>query len=265
MKTKSRITSILNSHNLDQSVTGIKAFDLSELNITSECEFPLPTNLRLGHLVEKIVSELIQSSNNYKVHYENVQLIDAQKTIGEIDFIIEEINLNKFIHLELAYKFYLYDPSISTKPFSNWIGPNRNDSLEKKLEKLKSKQFPLLRTDLAKSKFKTIEIENISQALCFLVSLFIPFGYQEYIDPSYNKAVKGYYLNYKQFVSLNNISKQYYLPSRTEWGIAPNDNEIWADFDGVVSSIHHQINQSQCILCWQKFNGTFSSFFIVWW
>jgi hypothetical protein len=35
--------------------------------------------------------------------------------------------------MELAYKFYLFDPSISSEPINNWIGPNRN-SLQEKLE-----------------------------------------------------------------------------------------------------------------------------------
>jgi hypothetical protein len=59
------------------------------LHLTTDLEFQLPTNIRLGHLVEKIVAELI-ASTNYKVLYENIQVIEDKKTIGEIDFIIEE-------------------------------------------------------------------------------------------------------------------------------------------------------------------------------
>ena len=45
------------------------------------------------------------------------------------------------IHLEIVYKFYLYDNTIGTSEIDHWIGPNRNDSLREKLEKLKSKRF----------------------------------------------------------------------------------------------------------------------------
>ena len=51
--------------------------------------------------------------------------------------IIEDINAKQVIHMELAYKFYLFDPNISSESINNWIGPNRNDSLNEKLEKLK--------------------------------------------------------------------------------------------------------------------------------
>lgn len=108
MKTKSRITSILKANSLDTSITGLQTFNLSELNIETDLEFQLPTNIRLGHLAEKIVSELIKSSTNYNVLYENVQVIEDKKTIGEIDFIIEEEKSRRFIHMELAYKFYWF-------------------------------------------------------------------------------------------------------------------------------------------------------------
>jgi hypothetical protein len=91
MKTMSRIASILKANNLDFSTPGLQAFNLSELNLAPDPEFQLPTNIRLGYLAEKIVSELIKSSTNYQVLYENVQIIEDKKTTGEIDFIIEDI------------------------------------------------------------------------------------------------------------------------------------------------------------------------------
>ena len=63
MNTKSRITSILKARSLDSSITGLQTFNLSELKLVSDLDFQLPTNIRLGHLAEKIVSELIKSSS----------------------------------------------------------------------------------------------------------------------------------------------------------------------------------------------------------
>lgn len=265
MDTKSRITSILKADSLDSSITGFPSFDLSVLDLAPDLEFSVPTNVRLGHLAEYIVSELIKSSTNYKVLYENIQLAEAGKTIGEIDFIIEEIAAKQLIHLELAYKFYLYDPTISSEPINNWIGPNRNDSLKEKLEKLKIKQFPLLYHDCAKSNFRTIEIDEASQVLCLLASLFIPYAYKGSFSPGYQKAIKGYYLNFEIFSKLDDSAKSYYLPSKKEWGIDPAENEIWADFSGVEKHINKDIKEKQAPLCWQKYNGEYSAFFIVWW
>ena len=130
MKSKSRIASILKANSLDYSIAGLHTFNCSTAS-SFELEFKLPNNIRLGHLAEKIVSELIKSSANYKVLYENIQIIDGKKTIGEIDFIIEELKTKALIHMELAYKFYLFDPSISSEPINNWIGPNRMILCEK--------------------------------------------------------------------------------------------------------------------------------------
>ncbi|UQD56911.1 DUF1853 family protein [Flavobacterium sp. K5-23] len=265
MKTKSRIASIVKGNSLDSTVTGLPTFHLSELNLPNDLEFQLPTNIRLGHLAEKIVSELIKSSVNYNVLYENFQIVEDQKTIGEIDFIIENSIEKKLIHLELAYKFYLFDPSISSEIINNWIGPNRNDSLTEKLDKLKTKQFPLLYHNCTASNFDTIDISCVTQALCLLVSLFVPYEFKTKLAPIYEKAIKGYYVNLDTFISLDNPEKLYCLPSKKEWGMDPSENEIWTDYEGVENQINTSINEKQAPLCWQKHNGTYLSFFIVWW
>lgn len=265
MKTKSRIASILKANSLDFSITGLQTFSLSELNLVSDLDFQLPTNLRLGHLAEIVVSELIKSSTNYKVLYENIQLIEDKKTIGEIDFIITEKNTNRLIHMELAYKFYLYDPEISSESINNWIGPNRNDSLKEKLEKVKNKQFPLLHHQAAQSQFDQIEIQNIDQKLCLLISLFIPYQYKADFSTVYQKAIKGYYLNMEVFNRLDHSQKAYYLPQKNEWGIDPSENEIWINFDTINGQITKSIQEKQALLCWQKYKDSYLVFFIVWW
>jgi len=182
-----------------------------------------------------------------------------------LDFIITNKNTKKLIHIELAYKFYLFDPNISSEPISSWIGPNRNDSLEGKLEKVKNKQFPLLYHNCAKSKFDAIELDEVSQALCLLVSLFIPYEYKASFNSIYAKAIKGYYLNMETFISLDNSEKNYYIPSKKEWGMDSSENEIWTDFNGVEKYIYTSIQEKQSPLCWQKYNDSYLAFFIVWW
>jgi hypothetical protein len=265
MKTNSRIASILKANSLDISITGLQTFDLSKLKLTTDLEFQLPTNLRLGHLAEKIISELIKASTNYKVLYENIQVIEDKKTIGEIDFIIEDTNTKQVIHMELAYKFYLFDPSISPEPINNWIGPNRNDSLQEKLQKLKTTQFPLLYHNLTKSKFNTIAIDEVSQALCLLVSLFIPYKYKGRFSSTYEKAIKGYYVSLETFISLDDPEKNYYIPFKKEWGMDPSESDIWTDFSGIEKQVNTSITEKQAPLCWQKYKDSYSAFFIVWW
>ncbi len=265
MNTKSRIASILNTKSLDSSTTHTPAFDLSNLILPTDLDFPLPTNLRLGHLAEKVVSNSITSSSNYNILFENVQVIEDTKTIGEIDFIIEDITREQVIHMELAYKFYLYDPTISSQLINNWIGPNRNDSLVQKLDKLKNKQFPLLHHPGVESILRPLQIENISQALCLLVSLFIPYNYKGSFGANFENGIKGYYLNYETFKSIHEPEKNYYIPAKWEWGMEPSSNENWITLGGLEKHFEQYIQEQKALLCWQRFKGHFSSFFIVGW
>jgi hypothetical protein len=265
MNYQARIASILKAYPLGESITGLPTFSLSALKLASNMEFRLPTNLRLGHLVERIVAELIKSSTNYKVLYKNIQLLEGKITIGELDFLIEEIDTKQIIHMELAYKFYLFDPSISPEPINNWIGPNRNDSLIEKLGKLKAKQFPLLYDEISQVQLPHLNLEEVKQQLCLLVSLFIPYQHKGSFDPGYAKAIKGYYLNWEQFECIHHSGISYYIPTKKEWGIAAFENNRWFDFDEVKEQIQKSLEEKQCPLIWQKKEGIYSAFFVTWW
>ncbi|MFK8044653.1 MAG: DUF1853 family protein [Crocinitomicaceae bacterium] len=265
MNSKSRITSILKANHLGSSITNFPVFDLSDLKVIDDLNFELPTNVRLGHLAEALVSEAIKVSTNYEVLFENMQIIKDKNTIGEIDFIIRNLETKQNIHLELAYKFYLFDPTISDEPIQNWIGPNRRDSLVQKLDKLKSKQFPLLYHSSAQSHFEGLHTEEITQALCLLVSLFIPYQYKASLDQIDEQAIKGYYINLSTFINLNSSDKKYHIPTKKEWGIDPSENELWTSFEGIEHYIRTSIAEKQAPFVWQKHNETYLQFFVVWW
>ncbi|WP_114903871.1 DUF1853 family protein [Kordia sp. SMS9] len=265
MNTTSRISSIIHATQLETSLTGIPTFSLSELQITTLPEVQLPTNRRLGHLVEKVVSELIKASENYNMLYENVQIIQHKNTIGELDFIIQQKATTKIIHLELAYKFYLFDPTFSANASKNWIGPNRKDALHEKLEKLQQKQFPLLYHEATKAKLPTINVQKITQKLCVLANLFVPYQATLKLNSTFQKAIKGVYMNFEIFTRLDNSAKAYYIPPKKAWGIDPSEHEVWTDFKGVKASILENLSAKRSLLCWQKHNATFETFFIVWW
>jgi hypothetical protein len=59
MNPKSRVASILKASSLDYySVTA--TFDLSKLELPFDFEMDLPLNLRLGHLVEKLLANYLK-------------------------------------------------------------------------------------------------------------------------------------------------------------------------------------------------------------
>jgi hypothetical protein len=222
-------------------------------------------NIRLGHRVEKVVSHLIKASTNYEMLYENLQIKEGNKTIGEIDFIIEEIQTKQVIHLELAYKFYLFDPDLSTKPVENWIGPNRNDSLIEKIEKLREKQFPLLHNPQTKALVSEVDTTTIKQKLCMLTSLYVPYKNKEKLEPTYQKVVKGYYINHELFSTLDHKDQSFYIPQKKDWGVNPSNNQEWYNFHQIENQLKTAIEDKQSVLCWQKNKNIYTEFFIVWW
>jgi hypothetical protein len=265
MISKPRIQSILETQNLDCSSLGFETFYLSELILPTIPNIDITENIRLGHRVEKIVSNLIKASTNYKIHYENLQIKEGNKTIGEIDFIIEEIQTKQLIHLELAYKFYLLDPSLSTTQLHNWIGPNRNDSLKDKIQKLRDKQFPLLNNPLTKALITEIDTATIKQQLCLLTSLYVPYKSKLQLEPEYQKAIKGYYLKYDLFKTIEYKDKYFYIPAKKDWGINPESNKEWYTFQEIEIHLNKAIEENQAVLCWKKNKDTYDEFFIVWW
>lgn len=261
----SRISSIFHSTYLPREITGFPAFRLSDLEINREVDLPIPTHLRLGHLTEKVVAELIRSSTNYDILVENLQVLEDKITVGEIDFIVQHRKSMALIHVEFAYKFYLYDPTISEKPMHNWIGPNRNDTLVEKLDKLRHRQFPILHHQHTKSSLGKIDLQNASQALCFLVSLFIPYDFDGKLEPHFAQAVVGYHMNYHRFNSLDHSGATYFLPIKTQWGMDPSKNSRWFSFSLLQNQLQCAMREKQALLCWKKQGGNHSTFFIHWW
>ncbi len=265
MKASERIRSILHAKYLEKSITGITEFNLASLILPSLPNISIPTNLRLGHMVEVIVSELIRSSSNYDLLFENIQLKKDKETVGELDFILRNKKNKQTFHVELAYKFYLLDPTLSDNLIGQWIGPNKKDSLIEKLRKLKEKQFPLLFDPVAQSKISEIELSEVRQSLCFLSALYVPRNSQISLPQAYVNLVKGHYLNYQEFFVSYHSSSHYYIPDKLEWGMNPSIDLAWKKFKDIEEILLKGATEKRSIMCWEKKENAFETFFLVWW
>ena len=262
-----RNQSIIDAETIGVSLKGISTFELNTLNNVALSDVIFSKNLRLGKQVEKIVSGLITSSSNYEVLKENIQIIDDKITVGELDFIIKNLETNQISHLELVYKFYLYDPNNSTIELEKWIGPNRKDSYIKKFEKLKNKQFPLLYKTQTANYLEGIDIAKLDQKLCFMATLFVPYTLLgNAFSLINNKAIVGYWHTLNEFKTVKNQATKYYLPQKTEWGINPKFNNEWMSYSSIIELIRECHSRDFSPLCWvKKENNSFEQCFIVWW
>ena len=221
--------------------------------------------LRLGHLVEQFIFDLLEQDKNIQIIGTNIQIIQDKKTIGELDCLISD--KGKQIHLELVYKFYLYDTNIPGNEIDKWIGPNRNDSLKQKLSKLKSKQMPLLFHPKSNEIINHFgyNSERFDQNVHFKAQLFIPLGQSEQIITEVNSAcICGFYITRQELALFK--QNEFFLPSKLDWLIHPHSDVLWLSHSECLAVIEIELNQSRSPLSWMKDpKGNITKLFVVFW
>ncbi|WP_400078674.1 DUF1853 family protein [Winogradskyella sp. R77965] len=222
--------------------------------------------LRLGKWVENFVAFQLENQEDITIIEENLLIKEEKRTIGELDILL--INQNQPIHLEVVYKFYLYDNSNTyNDPLAYWIGPSRNDTLVYKLNKLKDKQFPLLHhpKTLETLKKYQFDINTIKQRVCFNAQLFLPYQNQDIdVSPLNTDCVAGWYLNIERINELESF--QFYIPEKLQWLCAPKETVDWLSFIEAKNEIKTFIANRQSPLCWlRNEHGEFQKCFITWW
>ena len=228
-------------------------------------ELIINENLRLGKYIERFVSYQLEQEESISIICENIQLQKEKITLGELDCILQKEK--KIIHLEIIYKFYLYDPSCGKTEIDHFIGPNRNDSLAQKLIKLKEKQLPLLYSDECAKYLKSINLKasDIEQQVYFKGQLFIPLSINNIPLRSLNKdCIAGYYINQKEQVLFENC--KFYIPEKKDWIVIPHKNVNWLKFEEFNSITKNYFQKKTSPLCWVKQkNGEILKIFLVWW
>ena len=248
----------------EELLEGIRIYTSDELSIIDYPKIDSTSHIRLGKLIEQFVLYELEQDESIQVLKSNVQVFRDQITIGELDCLIKQSAVN--IHLEIVYKFYLYDPSISTE-LNRWVGPNRNDSLILKLNKLKEKQLPLLyhpATAKLLNKLNT-KSADFKQRVCFKAQLFVPFNSLESSFQYVNKkCVKGFYIRQSDLTLFTNHT--YYIPSKLDWLIEPHLDVEWISTQTFQSTISELLASHKSPLCWAKSTeGKIQKFFVVWW
>lgn len=247
----------------DSSITPFKQIE------HPECPGYPPTvlkNHRLGKLVEEYLFYQLKQAPGIEWVADNLQIQQEKITVGEIDALYYDHGIP--VHLEVAYKFYLYDPlADSVGPLASWIGPNRKDNLALKLEKLRSKQFPLLHNPLAKKRLTELGLEpgSVEQRLCFLGQLYVPYYRQNTdIAPLNPTSVAGFYLPFRQLSALSDFD--FFIPEKLDWLIVPHLHVGWIDYATAVTRVEVDIKNERSPLVWlRSAEGDLRKCFVVFW
>lgn len=243
---------------------GLQQLELPPIN-TTIFNGTITKTPRLGKRVESFVSCYLQQYKSIEIVKENIQIQKEIITIGELDCLL--LKDDKPVHLEIIYKFYLLDTTIGNTEVEHWIGPNRKDSLHQKLDKLSTKQLPLLYkrecTELLKQ--LNFNIDEIQQKVLFKAQLFVPYAKQNIQFKQLNTTcVSGFYINKKELQVFKEC--KFYIPSKMNWLLEPSLHVDWQSFTTFEIQVSEILDQKTSPLCWlKKQNGEIYKIFVVWW
>jgi len=222
-------------------------------------------NLRLGKYIERFVSYQLQQNASIKIVSENIQIQQNKITLGELDCILLKNDIP--IHLEIIYKFYLYDSSVGTSEIEHLIGPNRKDSLVEKLSKLKEKQLPLLYANACNKYLTSIDLssKNMEQQVYFKAQLFVPLSDKNIQLKHLNQnCCVGFYIHKKELEPFN--ACKFHIPNKKNWLVIPHKNVHWQSYHQFKEIAYQYLERQFSPLCWIKLqNGEIKKFFLVWW
>ncbi|GAB1855190.1 hypothetical protein MHTCC0001_00230 [Flavobacteriaceae bacterium MHTCC 0001] len=247
---------------------GNTVFNLEQFDVSPQVhkiDIAVGENLRLGKYVERLVAFQLRQQPNIHVLAENIQIQKDKITLGELDCLL--LKAKHPIHLEIIYKFYLYDADVGKSEIDHFIGPNRKDALIEKLIKLKEKQLPLLYSNpcMAYIDRLGLNVGSISQQVYFKAQLFLPYSNQNIqLETLSNDCVVGFYITKKELKEFTDC--KFYIPVKKNWLVYPHTNVSWLSFSNFKDITNDYFKQKFSTLCWVKSrNGGIKKVFLVWW
>ncbi len=95
---------------------------------------------RVGRYFEQLIFYWLKHIRRVEIIAQSLPIRDGNRTLGEIDLLFRD-EQGRLTHWEIALKFYLYFPHLSSID-SHLIGPNAADTFERKMERLFQHQLP---------------------------------------------------------------------------------------------------------------------------
>ncbi len=223
------------------------------------------SKLPLGKHVEAVFSQRIMESDTYDLIAENIQIQHEGRTLGELDFILQEKSSKKMIHVELVYKFYVFKDEMGESELAKWIGPNAKDKLEFKMKKLSSHQFPLLRHSATLPYLKKLglDVDRIEQELCFMGELYLPHSSSQSSFSSLSPmAINGVWYSYSDFSELKSYDLEFHVCAKPEW-LLPSISESWYDQESACTKVKESLSQGRSPMVWIRENSKTRRCFVL--
>ena len=233
---------------------GMTQFELPQISIDLSDLPPVPTDRRLGHQAEFVFLQLLNSCSEYFVLAHSIQLIHDKRTLGELDYIIQNIFTKEVLHVELTYKFYILDRAI-LEPINQIVGPNRKDTFVEKLNKTRDKQMPMLYSEPSKVALKKLglDVANIRQLVAFYAHIFVPYVDRKFHIENLNEnCVAGYWVSREQILSEVFKNYVYYCPNKSEWLHIPHHERTWKSYQEIMEDVSSTLDEQRSVMLWKK-------------
>jgi len=218
--------------------------------------------------MEAVCKQILEYCPDYEVLVHNLPIREGKQTIGEIDFILKEVATQQLVHVELTYKFYIIDPSIS-EPIHQLMGPNRRDMFFTKMEKIKNQQFKLIHSTPGRKALAELGINHtkIRHYACYKAQLFEPYMSKPItIRPLNPNSIIGYWLRMIDFKSNVFSTYEFYIPFKSEWVLEPHIHVKYLSHFKTLLEINLRMLKENAPMVWMKKSETeFEKFFVVWW
>ncbi|NJY62588.1 DUF1853 family protein [Salinimicrobium sp. CDJ15-81-2] len=223
----------------------------------------------LGKRMEHYFATYISHFTSEEVLAYNRQIIQDKLTLGELDFLLKDRASGAISHTELVYKFYLYDPASGSSELEHLIGPNKRDSLNKKLHRLQKRQFPLLFHEATRNLLNELKIspEEVVQKMCFKASVFLPKQMDHIAFRKINHdTISGYWIKAAEFTSEAYQENGFFIPDKIFWRVNPERNTKWFSIKEIQPQLNRLLQNKFSPLLWMKTpTGQVVRFFVVWW
>lgn len=179
---------------------------------------------RLGHYFEALVYYWLSVSKRFEILISNYPLRDKKGiTKGEVDLIVKDTSTQKIEHWELAVKFYL---ALPTENEALFIGPNANDYLHLKLQKLVEHQCGILKTEEGIQLLTDLNIQAFEARLFVKGALYyhpkMTYSNSASINPLHNK---GWWIYYNEAKTFLKDDCQFLLLHKKDWLSTVSQNE----------------------------------------
>ncbi|ETX11925.1 hypothetical protein MUS1_08275 [Marinomonas ushuaiensis DSM 15871] len=181
----------------------------------------------LGSYFETLFSFAIEHLSSLSVVLEHFQIEGKGKTLGEVDMLVEtpEGELHQF---EIAIKFYLERPDLYPH---DWIGPNKNDSLLKKVTRAREHQLSILHTEAGFAAIKHVAKNRVPKSTLLIFGrLYLALKNQQDIASWLDQDERGGWIRESDFTLLMTSFSHFYVLDKPHWMSFPNLNDQFIVF-----------------------------------